>query len=179
MIATFWLFSILSTTMLREIECMYVVAPLQQYEITDVDMSPFDAGGVPEVRKQTDKKISKNRIAKPVLTNSQQPIPFISKVIFKFLSYAAKWDNIRETFEAVAVHCKFTGRVEATLDAGNSTTTNAWKLQTGTRCWSWLKLTSKHSTLWIPILLSTNKLNLIPDAPVRSPKILTPIIITR
>lgn len=33
MIATFWLFSILSTTMLREIECMYET-PVEQYEIT-------------------------------------------------------------------------------------------------------------------------------------------------
>lgn len=85
MIATFWLFSILSTTMLREIECMYVVSPLQKYEITDVDMSPFDAGGAPEVRKQNDKKISKNS------TNPQcSPFHVFLNQFSKFLSYAAK-----------------------------------------------------------------------------------------
>lgn len=56
--------------MLREIECMYVVSPLEKYEITDVDMSPFDAGGAPEVRKQTDKKISKNQLSPSQQTHS-------------------------------------------------------------------------------------------------------------
>lgn len=82
MIATFWLFSILSTTMLREIECMYVVSPLQKYEITDIDMSPFDAGGAPEVRKQPDKKISKNQLNLSQQTHSQ-PIQFISEFNFQ------------------------------------------------------------------------------------------------
>lgn len=34
MIATIWLFSLLSTTMLREIECMYE-SPVIEYEIND------------------------------------------------------------------------------------------------------------------------------------------------
>ncbi|KAJ6635004.1 Diuretic hormone [Pseudolycoriella hygida] len=57
MIATIWLFSLLSTTMLREIECMYE-SPVIEYEVSDPFLSVEDMGDSVQMEKRTKPSLS-------------------------------------------------------------------------------------------------------------------------